>query len=318
MISVIMPAYNASEYIDQAIESVLNQTFQDFELIVVDDGSQDNTVAIIKRYIDLDRRIRLIQIPHSGVCNASNIGIAESKYQWIARMDADDISLPNRLEKQIKAISIDPEIVALGSYAYHISSQGKILSIQKQGPITSTEFYQLLAQGEIPYVIHSTVLLKKEALLEVGAYDPKFPLAEDLELLSRMSHYGSIIALPEPLILYRVHPKSASMQKFFLMQNYVGWVVARHASRRANRSLPSFEEFDKEENKANMLIRLKKKIERTGQYYYRKAGLLIGERKYLPGLIYLSLAIFTYSNYVLPRLWRQKFSLEARRSFQYK
>lgn len=318
MISVVMPAYNASEFISQAIESILKQTFQEFELLVVDDGSQDNTVEIIQRYLDLDNRIKLIQIPHSGVCNASNIGIRESKYQWIARMDADDISLPNRLEKQIKAISRNPKIVALGSYAYHISSQGKILSLQKQGPITPTEFYSLLDRGGIPYVIQPTVLLNKEALLKVGAYDPRFPLAQDLELLSRMSNCGLILALPEPLLLYRVHLSSSSMQKFFLQQNLVGWIVARHSARVAGHLLPTFEEFNDEKNRQNILTLLKKKLERTGQYWYRRAGLLVGEKQYFQASIYLSLAILVYPKYALPRLWKQKFSSEARRSIREK
>ncbi len=131
MITVIMAAYNAANFIAYAIESILNQSFANWELIVIDDGSTDNTIEIIKNYIQLDQRVRLIQSQHIGVCQARNIGIQSAKYSWIAIMDADDIALPQRLEKQINAAIANPDVVAWGSYVQHISPTGNILSLQK-------------------------------------------------------------------------------------------------------------------------------------------------------------------------------------------
>ena len=161
MISVVMPAYNASSFIAEAIESILHQTFREFELIIVDDGSSDDTVEIIKHYANSDQRIRLIQAEHGGICHALNIGIEASNYSWIARMDADDISLPQRFEKQMNAVDSNPNVVVWGTYVNHISSKGKILSIQQQGPLTEQEFYELKDAGEIPFVIHPTILRTK-------------------------------------------------------------------------------------------------------------------------------------------------------------
>jgi len=118
MISIVMPAYNAEKYIAQAIESILNQTFQDFEFIIVNDGSTDNTLKIIEQYAAQDRRIRLVQIDHVGTSAAKNAGVEVAKSDWIAMMDADDISLPQRLEKQVQAAQKSPTVVVWGTYAH--------------------------------------------------------------------------------------------------------------------------------------------------------------------------------------------------------
>ncbi|BAZ32363.1 putative glycosyl transferase [Cylindrospermum sp. NIES-4074] len=316
MISIVMAAYNASEYIALAIESILNQTFSEFELIVIDDGSTDNTVKIVEHYIELDQRVRLIQNNHTGVCHARNTGIQSSKYSWIAIMDADDISLPQRLEKQINAAKANPEVVAWGTYVQHMSSTGDILSLQKQGPISQEEYHSLMNDGEIPFIIHPTTMMKKDVFLKVGAYDSQFPLAQDLELMSRMAHQGIIIAIPEPLVWYRVHSQSASMQKFFSQQFFTRWIIARHQARLAGTGLPELNQFIAEEKKQSILLRLAQQIGIVGRFNYRMAGLLLANKQYLQGGFYLCMAIVFHPSYSLPRLWKQRFSQEARRYLQ--
>jgi GT2 family glycosyltransferase len=316
MISTVMAAYNASEFIALAIESILNQTFTNFELIVIDDGSIDNTVEIVKHYIELDQRVRLIQNEHTGVCQARNTGIKHSKYPWIAIMDADDISLPQRFEKQINAAKANPEVVAWGTYVQHISPTGKVLTLQKQGPTSQEEYHNLMKEKGIPFVVHSTSLIKKEALLAIGGYDSQFPVSQDFEMMSRLADYGPIIALPEPLVLYRVHSQSASMQKFYLQQSLTRWIIARHQARLAGTSLPELSQFTAEENKQPLLLRLIQKVRLAGQFNYRMAGLLLANKQYLQAGFHLFMAILLNPLYSLPRLWKQRFSQEARRYLQ--
>jgi len=312
-ISVLMPAYNASVFIAPAIESILNQTFQDFELIIVDDGSTDNTVDIIKSYIDLDKRIKIIQIGHAGICHALNIGIQESKYSWIARMDADDVALPRRLEKQINAAQANPQVVIWGSYVQHISSTGQVLSLQKHGPITEEEYCSLIREGEIPYVPHPTMLIRKDVLLKAGGYDPQFTVTQDLDLVSRMSEHGPILVVPEPLLLYRVHRQAASMQKFFLQQLFVRCIVARHQARIAGVEIPEVEQVIEAEKKQPLLARFTKDLRLLGQFWYRKAGLLVSEKRYLRAACYLTMTFVVNPTYSVPRIWKQRLSPKARR-----
>jgi glycosyltransferase involved in cell wall biosynthesis len=314
MISVVMPAYNASKFIAPAIESILNQTFQELELIIVDDGSTDNTLGLVNRYLEQDSRIRVVQSKHIGCSGARNVGVRAAKYPWIAVMDADDIALPERLEKQMEAVSANPQLVVCGTYAHHISATGEILSLQQQGPVTEEEFDNLRRAGEVPFVVHSTALFKKEICLQLGGYAEGFHPAEDFELFDRMGDYGLVLAIPEPLLLYRIHSQSASMQKFFLQQLLARCVIARHRTRLAGEEAPDLNQFIEAEKKQPIVSRVERQIRTFGQFWYRKAGLLFSEKQYLQAGLYLSLAIASNPSYSIPRLWKQKLSPQARRT----
>ncbi|WP_088240717.1 glycosyltransferase family 2 protein, partial [Calothrix rhizosoleniae] len=226
MISVVMPAYNASEFIDAAIESILNQTYRDFEFIIINDASTDNTLDIINAYAAKDTRIKVLNQPkNAGYTQAIKWGIKEAKYQWIARMDADDISLPERLQKQIEAANKNPNVVVWGTYIRHINSQGDIVSNGVSvGAKTEADFHENIDNGHLVSLPHPTWLVKKEVLIKSGGYDSSFEPAEDFELLSRLIDYGPLLVVPEHLLLYRVHSQSISMQKFFFQQKITRFV----------------------------------------------------------------------------------------------
>ena len=130
-VSVVMPAYNSDRFIAEAIESILNQTYRHFEFLIVNDGSTDETSSIASNYAERDPRVRVIESNHGGPSRALNTGIEHAEYEWLAIMHADDVSLPNRLERQLKAACLNPKVVAWGAYAYHVNSAGKILSLSK-------------------------------------------------------------------------------------------------------------------------------------------------------------------------------------------
>jgi glycosyltransferase involved in cell wall biosynthesis len=315
MISVVMPAYNASEFIDIAIQSILNQTFKDFELIIIDDASTDNTLEIIKNYARQDTRIRIIQQPKNrGYTRAIMRGIEEAKYQWVARMDADDVSLPERLEKQINAAKANPKVVVWGSYVNHINSQGDILGTGlSTGVKTEEEFYEKINNGNLISLYHPTWLLNKEALIKAGGYNPEFEPAEDFELLSRLANYGSLLVIPEPLVLYRVHLQSASMQKFFLQQSITECIYARYAARIAGKEEPDVKDFLEAEKIKFILFKLNKINSQLSRFWYRKAGLFFGERQLFQAILHLALAIIFNPFYAIPRIWEQKIYPELSR-----
>ncbi|MCU0565064.1 MAG: glycosyltransferase [Oculatellaceae cyanobacterium Prado106] len=305
MISILLPAYNAERFIEAAIVSILQQTFTEFELIVIDDGSTDQTGAIVEALAQQDSRVRLLHSTHGGLSRALNQGIATAQYDWVGRMDADDIALPDRLQKQVEAIHAQPQVVAWGTYAYHINAQGKPLGMARTGPTTEEEFLRQRQAGHLVQLIHPTVLLRKDVLLAVGGYDPEFELVEELELFDRMAAYGATLAIPEPLLQYRVHSASVSMQKFFIQRVLMRYVVARHRDRLAGKPELSYPQFLQDYQQQPWLSRLQRNIRTTGMFYYRKAGLLFGEAQRMKAVGYLTGAIALHPAYSLPRLWNQ-------------
>jgi len=207
-ISVVIPAYNAERYLSAAVESVLSQTFGDFEVILVDDGSADGTLSIAQGLARRDSRLRVISRPNTGLTTALNDGIAASGGRFIARMDADDICMPQRFERQLSFLQSHPEVVAVG---------GRVAMIDPDGLPIATAFF-LRTHEEIDAanlagrcaMAHPTVMMRRDALERVGGY--KFPSpAEDLDLWLRLGEIGTLANLPEVLLLYRQHPASVSL-----------------------------------------------------------------------------------------------------------
>lgn len=322
MISVIMAAYNSSSYIGLAIESILNQTFHEFELLIVDDCSTDNTLEIANFYAERDSRIQVIKSEcNSGASAARNMAVQAAKYPWLAIMDSDDIAKPERLEKQINAVKDNPQVVAWGTYAQHISPTGRVLSLVQQGVKTEAEFAELRRDGHVPFVIHPSALINKDILLKAGGYITQIETyslapAEDFELCDRIANYGPILVIPEPLLLYRVHSKSQSMEKFFWQKKVARYVVARHRARLAGQEEPLLSQFLKEYDSQPMMSGLTRHIRTMGQFWYRKAGLLFAEQDYMQAGLYLGMAIVANPSYSIPRIWDQKLSPKARNSIE--
>jgi glycosyltransferase involved in cell wall biosynthesis len=316
VISVVLPTYNASKFIGLAIESMLKQTYQDFELIVVDDGSTDDTLKQLQVYLKDDVRLRIIPCEHAGLSAALNIGIREAKYPWIARMDADDIALPERLEQQVQAAVAQPRVVAWGTYAYHINSQGKKLGLAKTGPTTEQAFDELRRDGHLIQLIHPTVLLNREVVLAVGGYKSEFEPVEELELFDRMAAYGPTLALPVPLLLYRVHAQSVSMQRFFFQRILMRYVVARHRSRLAGHPDLTLEQFMHDYQHQPWLTRFQRHLRTSGMFYYRKAGLSLGEGHSVQASFYLGLSMLLSPSYSMKRVWQQVLSPKTRQQLR--
>jgi len=202
VISVIMPAYNAEKYIGQAIESVLNQTYQDFELIIVDDGSTDRTAARIGRYDD--RRIKYTRdFNHNlGIVLALNRGLELAKGDYIARHDADDISEPTRFEKQVAFLDTHPEYAICGTWMKDMASD-RIYQYPED-----PNYRQMLV---FCYVAHPTVMMRREVYDTIGGYDEDFNMGccEDYDYWLRIVDAGlKIYNIPEVLYSKRNHPES--------------------------------------------------------------------------------------------------------------
>lgn len=205
-ISVIMATYNREPLIKDSIQSILNQTFTDFELIIVDDGSTDGTRKLVKNLQKKDRRIKLVSQRNKGVTPARLRAIKESTGEFIAIADSDDISLPNRLEREIKQFEKDEHLVLCGSSYEQVNESGKYIDtveVAESDLLIKLELYFRCPFG------HSTVMMRRDALIGAGNYRLN-SFAEDYDLWIRMRNLGNFKNLSKPLCSYRVHSKSLS------------------------------------------------------------------------------------------------------------
>lgn len=210
-ISVIMSVFNEEKYLEESIKSILNQTYKDFEFIIVDDASFDKSSEILKNWARKDPRVKIITNEKNiGLTKSLNKAIKIAQGKYIARQDADDISLPQRLKKQIEFLENHLEIKILGTFSYAISQRGEILRKN-----TSSVFFQEVKKNLIkktPFS-HSSVMIEKETLNKVGLYNEKFRTSQDYELWFRILKIDKGENLPLFLIKKRYLPGMISIKR---------------------------------------------------------------------------------------------------------
>jgi glycosyltransferase involved in cell wall biosynthesis len=194
----------AATTIEAAIRSVLAQTFSDFELLVLDDGSTDGTLEIVRRLEAEDPRVVTVALSHQGLVPALNHGIDLARAPYIARMDADDICLPERFEKQVAYLESYPECTALGTAYVKVAPNGRPRGLIRK-PAGQVPGSPLSFPPRVPHICHPTAMIRTEALQQVGKYRPEFEAAEDLDLWWRLSHTGQIHVLGDVLLHYTVY-----------------------------------------------------------------------------------------------------------------
>jgi glycosyltransferase involved in cell wall biosynthesis len=201
-ITVLMPAYNCSRFITSAVKSILNQTYHEFEFLIIDDGSTDNTeekISAIK-----DSRIIYKKTGNKGTAAALNYGISIASGNWIARLDADDLNIPTRLEKQVNFISSNPNIDILSSWSVYFKDSHKILFSLKE-PVEHEDIYNYL---NLHNPINSSSTLLRKSVIKKAKYDENFTANEDFELFFRIRNDVRFHNIPEFLTYNRVRPDS--------------------------------------------------------------------------------------------------------------
>jgi len=206
-LSVCMPVFNADRYVAQAVESVLNQTFNEFELIIIDDGSSDRSVEILRSYAARDKRIRLISRPNRGVASTRNEALSMVRGRLVAMMDADDISRPERFASQLAYLETHPDVVCVGAGIMLIDEKGRRIAPFIRPEDDETLQGRALA-GEL-LLPQPCSMIRKEAIDRVGRYDPH-SMAEDVDYFLRLGEIGKLANVPQVLLEYRVHSGSIS------------------------------------------------------------------------------------------------------------
>ncbi len=213
LVSVVMPAYNAEKYIECAIESIVNQTYENFEFIIIDDCSQDSTPAIIKRFSDSDARIKGYRNEENlHIARSLNKGIGHSNGKYVARMDADDWAYPDRLEKQVQFMEQNPDVVICG---------GRMEICDEELNVSSQRVYQLKDEEirrrlyyHSPFS-HPLIMMRKDALVHAGLYNVNLTDAEDYELYFRLGNLGKFGNLDVVILKYRKQDTSYSHSRVY-------------------------------------------------------------------------------------------------------
>ena len=207
-ITVLMSVYNAENDLSESIESILNQSFKDFEFLIINDGSTDQTSQILHEFASQDERIKVIDQQNTGLTKALNVGIKHASGIYIARQDADDISYPNRLQDQADFLDKNPETLLLGGNCDDLYEDGsrRVWGAHIQDELKALTFRQT------PFA-HSTVMMRTESLKELSGYDETYQTSQDMELWMRFAKKGEIAMLDTPLILRKVAGSSISAKR---------------------------------------------------------------------------------------------------------
>lgn len=203
-----MSVYNGARWLNEAISSVLNQTFTNFEFIIVNDGSTDQSIEIVKHYQQLDSRIVLINKSNTGLADSLNCGLKKARSTWIARIDADDLCETQRLKKQYALARSNPKLVLIGSNLIEINDEGCPGQVFYY-PSEHKKLQKHLLLGK-NFFAHSTAFYRTQSVLGIGGYRTRFKRAQDHDLWLRLLDIGLFASVEEPLIRLRIHPNQIS------------------------------------------------------------------------------------------------------------
>lgn len=239
-VSVLMPVFNAERYVEAAVRSVLDQTFRNFEFLIIDDGSTDASLAILKRLAALDSRIFVTSRPNAGIVATRNELLFMSRGKLVALMDADDECAPERFAQQVNYLQENPQIVGLGTRVVFIDPEGSRLMEAMNHLVHEEIDAELLRPGL--GMVNPSVMARADACKLIGGYRPEYEYAEDLDFFLRLAEFGKLANLPTPLLQYRLHSSSVS-HRFVVEQSRSAARAVQDALRRRGNEVAVSKEF---------------------------------------------------------------------------
>jgi glycosyltransferase involved in cell wall biosynthesis len=306
LVSVIIPAYNSDAFIAEAIESVLAQTYQDLELIVVDDGSTDDTVDAATRALANDSRGRVLSFPNGGPAVARNRGLNAARGTLIAMLDSDDRWLPDKLEKQAAVLAAEPDCVCVGCLMNYIAADGRPLprvvrSIVQAGGDPRAPGQQELIRRALSLPFPPTAMLVRASTVHaVGGSDESLGHlpGEELDFLARLAGEGRVSIVPERLADYRLREDSHSGEGYLRGRRAAFFITLRQRARLAGADL-SWDQFVAEHRPS-----LRGRALARAALHYRQAGVSLLRRRYPAMIGHAAVAVLLDPGYVLARVRR--------------
>jgi glycosyltransferase involved in cell wall biosynthesis len=302
-----MPARNAETTIAASVRSVLDQTFRDWELIVVDDGSTDRTVEVVRDTVAEDPRVTILVGPARGEPAARNLALAHARGEWVAMLDADDIAVPDRLDRQLDFVTTRPGIFGIAARPWLFVTDGVALGVAAtQEPTDCAQLEALKQRRRLFVFCHPTFLMRRETLLSIGGYDEDYMQACDTELVNRAvyAHGLTFLLQPEPLIWYRIAAKGMSSTALPLQRR-----VLRHLEDRNHRWSRGEAPQSLSDALAEPIAsrtRLRWWRHDVGAVLYRRAGISVGRSRHGSAAALLLVASVLHPRYTFRKLSTQR------------
>jgi glycosyltransferase involved in cell wall biosynthesis len=280
LISVVMRTHNSQAFLVEAIESVLAQTYPDWELVISDDASTDRTLDIAELYAAKHERIRLLTGQHLGPAENGNRCLRAASAPWVAVLDSDDVALPDRLERTLEAARANPDVVLWGGRAILIDRRNRRMRRASVGPKSMGEYERFVHEGRIIFVMSPTVMFRRDLALRLGGYDDAMDGAEDVELMTRLAERGPVIEIDHDLALYRVHGDSISSTRFAKQQRMFDFLDVRAKLRLggADLTMPQYLEMLDSQPRD---VKLSSWVRNMGRRQYRNTIVNMAERRYV-------------------------------------
>ena len=307
-VTVVMTAYDAASHLAAAVESVLSQTCGDFELLIVDDGSTDATPDILERYRRQDARIRIVSQPNRGMAAALNRALEETQARWVARMDADDVMLPRRIERQMAFAEGHPELAVGSCLVYYIDARGRRIGKSYSDLTTPSNVKKYVSQNKLIGLHHPGALLRRQTVLDVGGYRGQFWPADDIDLWNRIAEKDVLILVQQEYLLeYRIHSRSVSIGSVKDARLKFRWVKECMLQRRQGSQEPSLEEFLALEKSRPLWTRANRLRKDLARILYKDAVCSYSRKRYV-GAVTSLLAATTLEPAYPMRQVRRKWS----------
>lgn len=318
-VSLIVCAYNAEKDIRGTLDSLLAQTHQNIEILVVDDGSTDSTPKICRDYAVRDGRVRIVTHPRNlGLAHGRNTGLEQARHDLLTFIDADDVAMPQMVQRLAETLLADDSLLGVSAYRVYFDDN-RDLGVQKIGPTSRAAYMQLYARKKLIFLSYPNLVHRRD-VLRAGGYrvdilgDPEGPrhadLCEDLDLWCRMADLSAdgryFLTLTEPLSKYRKPADSMSTKNLHHMQNKMRWIKDCLLKRRAGHSELTYAEFLAGQTHFD---RLRNAREDFAASFYKKAGFAFSQRQFVVMAVYLALASIASPGFVFDKLRSQSVSL---------
>ena len=304
-VSVILPVYNQEKYLEETIDSILSQTYRNFELIIVDDGSSDNSAAIIRMFQAKDSRVLAYFESNSGKSVSTNSLVSKAKGELCAFLDADDVMLAERLSRQVDFHQSNLHIDASSCHCYYINENGNMFGIQRYSVGSQVAEYNTAFKNE-EFIIcsYTGLMVKRKVFLDIGGLQKKFEPCEDFEFFNRLTDSGyTLSVIPEVLMKYRIHQSAITVKQPFLVLDTIDFVKHCIRLRRSGKPEISFEDFRQVQKEYSWWEKVNKKRFNYSMIYFRNAGFSRLSNNYLACAYQLAASLILSPDYVARKVF---------------
>jgi glycosyltransferase involved in cell wall biosynthesis len=281
-ISVILPVYNQEKYLEETLQSILDQTYRNFELLIIDDGSTDNSAQIIQKFQSKDARITAFYEKNSGKSNCTNRLVNLSVGEFCVFLDADDVMYANRIERQVKFHQENPLADASSCDCDYINEKGIKFGTQRYPGLSSIEECNQARHCQLYIMCSFTgLIVKRKVFIDVGGLSLKFKVCEDFEFFNRLMDHGyNLLILSEVLMKYRIHSSAITVREPVYVTSYINFTTHCILQRRKGEKEFTFEQFKTMENEKPIFQKLNNMRYNYSMIYFRNAGLAFLSKRY--------------------------------------